>query len=319
MSPTGATSPSSPSALSPVSAPGKLEQKGRDKLRNSNGSLGSNTSLGSEPRSTASWASCPDLRRPTSRQQVLARLRPTPTNPRQLVPSGENVNGSASLVNWREYVDDKRKYPYRGIRGGFAPPSWFSVALALGLITMPGTEISRLPMAVCALVTVVLKAQVSGMALTVGWGGKALGRIWRGGQGKARLMSVLPATVWSHGVPTLAHQAAAHHPVPSHPMASPRLTGGVHPLVAPPVAQLAPFAPPAAAGALRASEGVAGGSGNFPSSRPAAVASPNSFRPAALPGGAAEPGSFARPTWTSQQAGLLHSPPSCSTARTVSR
>lgn len=115
-------------------------------------------------------------------------------------------------------------------------------------------------------------------------------------------MSVLPATVWSHGVPTLAHQAAAHHPVPSHPMASPRLTGGVHPLVAPPVAQLAPFAPPAAAGALRASEGVAGGSGNFPSSRPAAVASPNSFRPAALPGGAAEPGSFARPTWTSQQA-----------------
>ena len=27
-------------------------------------------------------------------------------------------NGSASLVNWREYIDDKRKYPYRGIRGG---------------------------------------------------------------------------------------------------------------------------------------------------------------------------------------------------------
>lgn len=67
-------------------------------------------------------------------------------------------------------------------RSGTAAPFTTGHRWALRLITMPGTEISRLPMAVCALVTVVLKAQVSGMALTVGWGGKALGRIWRGGQ-----------------------------------------------------------------------------------------------------------------------------------------
>ena len=31
-------------------------------------------------------ASCPDLRRPVSRQQALARLRPSPMNPRPLAP-----------------------------------------------------------------------------------------------------------------------------------------------------------------------------------------------------------------------------------------
>lgn len=36
-------------------------------------------------------------------------------------------NGSSSLVHWRDYTDDKRKNPYRGIRGGLAPPSWYKI------------------------------------------------------------------------------------------------------------------------------------------------------------------------------------------------
>mmetsp|Transcript_85364 Transcript_85364/g.135306 ORF Transcript_85364/g.135306 Transcript_85364/m.135306 type:complete len:167 (-) Transcript_85364:60-560(-) len=117
--------PNAPSApVSPASAPGHMEKARGKLLKNgSNGSLGSV----STPNSTAS---CPNLRRPTGpsgRQQALARLRPSPTNPRPLVPSGENLNGSASLANWRDYIDDKRRNPYRGIRGGFAPPSWYKI------------------------------------------------------------------------------------------------------------------------------------------------------------------------------------------------
>eukprot|EP00435_Cladocopium_sp_Y103_P010435 s1175_g2.t1 len=109
--------------VSPASAPGHLEKARGKLLKSRNGSNGSLGSV-STPLSTAS---CPNLRRPTGRQQALARLRPSPTNPRPLVPSGENLNGSASLANWRDYIDDKRRNPYRGIRGGFAPPSWYKI------------------------------------------------------------------------------------------------------------------------------------------------------------------------------------------------
>ena len=114
----------SPAPVSPASAPGQLEQRARNKTLKSSSSNGS---LGSQVSTPNSTASCPDLRRPVSRQQALARLRPSPMNPRPLVPSGENMNGSSSLVHWRDYTDDKRKNPYRGIRGGLAPPSWYKI------------------------------------------------------------------------------------------------------------------------------------------------------------------------------------------------
>ncbi|CAJ1327434.1 unnamed protein product [Effrenium voratum] len=108
---------------SPKSAPGNLDAGRTNKSFKSKFSSGSVTS---EPRSP-STASCPDLRRMNQRQEFLTNLRPSPTNPRQVMSSGENVNGSASLANWRDYIDDKRKFPYRGIRGGFAPASWYKV------------------------------------------------------------------------------------------------------------------------------------------------------------------------------------------------
>lgn len=51
-------------------------------------------------------------------------------------------NGSSSLVHWRDYTDDKRKNPYRGIRGGLAPPSWYKIMTGpLGQHHIKNTEI----------------------------------------------------------------------------------------------------------------------------------------------------------------------------------
>jgi len=111
----------------PKSDPGQLEtklpkHKRLFKSKFSSGSVGSHSA--SEPRSPSA-ASCPHLRRLPSREETLALIRPSAKHPRPPVPSGENLNGSGSLSNWRDYIDDKRRNPYRGIRGGLAPTAWY--------------------------------------------------------------------------------------------------------------------------------------------------------------------------------------------------
>eukprot|EP00931_Biecheleriopsis_adriatica_P056980 TRINITY_DN33799_c0_g1_i1.p1 TRINITY_DN33799_c0_g1~~TRINITY_DN33799_c0_g1_i1.p1 ORF type:complete len:203 (+),score=22.67 TRINITY_DN33799_c0_g1_i1:88-696(+) len=46
-------------------------------------------------------------------------------HPRPVAVPGFNLKGSGSMSNWRDYTDDIRNNPNRGVRGGLAPTAWY--------------------------------------------------------------------------------------------------------------------------------------------------------------------------------------------------